>query len=79
MLRLTALAGLLFAVAACSSTADISSTAPANETCPFSGNPVDAEAFYEHEGTKIYVCCETCIEHAAKDPAAAMAKAYPDR
>ena len=51
----------------------------ANETCPMSGNPVDEASFYEHEGTKIYTCCDKCVAGVEADPATAMATAYPDK
>jgi YHS domain-containing protein len=49
----------------------------ANATCPVSGKAVDSASFYEYEGTKIYTCCDKCIDKIKADPATAMAKAYP--
>ena len=39
-----------------------------NQACPMSGNQVKTDAFYEHNGEKIYFCCNDCAENGAKDP-----------
>ncbi len=36
--------------------------------CPISGNPSNHEIFTEHEGEKVYFCCEGCKEKFEKDP-----------
>lgn len=48
-------------------------------SCPISGNPVDAKVFVEHDGKKVYFCCEDCTSKFKVEPAkykSALANAY---
>jgi len=62
--------------ASCKSSGNESEMVMSNEMCPLSGHEVDASTYYEHNGTKIYTCCEKCVAKVAENPDAAMAKAY---
>lgn len=42
--------------------------------CPVSGKPIDVEKVAEHDGKKVYFCCENCPKAFAKDPAKFLAK-----
>lgn len=42
--------------------------------CPVMGDPIDPDVFVEHEGRKVYFCCEACIEKFEKDPAKYLTK-----
>lgn len=71
---------LLVLLPACASTtADVTATLPpgANPKCPISGESVSPTSYYEHNGKRIYLCCDDCLTGVAKDPDAALAKAYP--
>jgi hypothetical protein len=39
-----------------------------NRTCPVMGNAVNRELYVDHDGKRIYVCCEACIEKVKADP-----------
>ena len=69
----------LLPLAACASTRDVKASLPpgANAKCPISGHDVSPTSYYEHNGKRIYLCCDDCLAAAAKDPDAALAKAYP--
>ncbi len=48
-------------------------------TCPLSGKPVDQKVFVEHDGGKVYFCCEGCIGRFKQDPGkykVALANSY---
>ncbi len=49
----------------------------ANKSCPVSGEPADPAVFLEHEGKKVYFCCDACFTTFKADPAKYFAKAYP--
>ena len=38
-------------------------------TCPVLGEAINRELFVDHDGKRIYVCCQECIETVKKDPA----------
>lgn len=41
-----------------------------NTMCPvMEGEPVDPEIFIEHEGRRIYLCCDLCVEKFRANPA----------
>jgi len=42
--------------------------------CPVMGDPIDPDVFVEHEGRKVYFCCEACVEKFEKDPAKYLSK-----
>lgn len=42
--------------------------------CPVKGKKVNAEKVVEHEGYKIYVCCNGCVKAFKKNPKKYMAK-----
>jgi len=50
-------------------------TAVEDLKCPVSGQPVNPEAFVEHNGGKVYFCCENCPKKFSADPAKYAAKA----
>lgn len=39
------------------------------KTCPVMGEPINKNLYVDHEGKRIYVCCESCLEEVKKDPA----------
>ena len=41
----------------------------AQKTCPVMGGAIDKDIFVEHEGRKIYFCCDACPAVFKKDPA----------
>lgn len=43
-------------------------------TCPVMGGAVDPEVFVEHEGQKVYFCCDGCDKKFKADPAKYVAK-----
>ncbi len=44
---------------------------PANPTCPvMEGEPVDPEIFVDHEGKRVWFCCDSCVEDFNADPTA---------
>lgn len=36
--------------------------------CPVSGHEIDLAVYTEHEGKKVYFCCDACIEDFKKNP-----------
>lgn len=41
----------------------------AQKTCPVMGNLIDDKNLYvDHDGRRIYVCCQSCVEEVKKDP-----------
>lgn len=42
--------------------------------CPVKGKKVDASKVVEHEGFKIYVCCNGCVKAFKKNPKKYMEK-----
>jgi len=69
----------LLPLAACASTRDVQASLPpgANAACPIEGSAVSPTSYYEHNGKRIYVCCDDCLAGVAMDPDGALAKAYP--
>lgn len=45
----------------------------AQESCPFTGMPINKELFADVKGFRIYTCCTDCLEKTKKDPDAALA------
>ncbi len=41
---------------------------PMQNTCPVMGNPVNKDLYVDHNGKRIYVCCNACIQEVKKDP-----------
>lgn len=41
----------------------------ANQICPVMGGPVDPAIYADHDGRRIYFCCDPCVEKYKKDPA----------
>jgi YHS domain-containing protein len=44
------------------------------EKCPVMGGAIDSTVFVDHEGQRVYFCCESCKAEFNKDPAAYLAK-----
>jgi YHS domain-containing protein len=42
--------------------------------CPLSGEPINAEFVVEHEGKKVYFCCEDCAKEFQANPEKFVAK-----
>lgn len=42
--------------------------------CPVMGGDIDSSVFVDHEGQRIYFCCESCKAEFRKDPAKYLAK-----
>ncbi|UCG49614.1 MAG: YHS domain-containing protein [Phycisphaerales bacterium] len=43
-------------------------------TCPVMEGPINKDIFVEHEGQKVYFCCEPCKEKFQADPEQYIAK-----
>ncbi|MFW5960486.1 MAG: hypothetical protein ACOCSE_05150 [Chitinivibrionales bacterium] len=41
---------------------------PMQNTCPVMGNPINKDLYVDHNGKRIYVCCNACITEVKKDP-----------
>ncbi len=41
-------------------------------TCPITGHAIDRSVYADHDGHRIYFCCEGCIEKFKADPAGAI-------
>ena len=41
----------------------------AQTTCPVMGGKIDKSIFVDHEGKRVYFCCDGCPETFKKDPA----------
>ncbi len=54
--------------------ADIEKGFTMQNLCPVSGKAIVADKVVEHEGKKVYFCCENCPKAFAKDPSKFLAK-----
>lgn len=36
--------------------------------CPVMGGEINKEVFVDHEGSRIYFCCQACVDTFKKDP-----------
>lgn len=45
--------------------------------CPVSGKPIDATKVVEHDGRKVYFCCDGCPDAFKKEPAKFTSKLPP--
>jgi len=43
-------------------------------TCPVMGNPIDPDVYADHQGRRIYFCCQVCKATFEKDPEKYVAK-----
>jgi YHS domain-containing protein len=48
--------------------------AVAQATCPVMGQPVNKDIHVEHDGRKVYFCCEACVATFKADPEKYMLK-----
>jgi len=61
-------------------TPEVSVTPPAGPTlvsqsaCPVSGTPIDKTKFRDHEGQRVYFCCDNCPKAFEADPAKFIAE-----
>lgn len=78
---LTFSAALLWLASCASTSKEVTATLPpgANTTCPIEGHAVSPTSYYEHNGKRIYICCDDCLAGVAADPDAALSKAYPPK
>lgn len=54
--------------------ADITKGFTLQTLCPVSNKPIDPEHSVEHEGKRVYFCCDKCPAAFKKDPAKFLAK-----
>lgn len=54
--------------------ADIEKGFTLQNLCPVSGKPILADKVVEHEGKKVYFCCDNCPKAFAKDPSKFLSK-----
>ena len=40
----------------------------AQKLCPVMGNPIDKDIYVDHNGRRVYFCCEMCVEQFKKEP-----------
>jgi YHS domain-containing protein len=40
----------------------------AQTTCPVMGGAINKSLYVDHDGKRIYVCCEACVGEVKKDP-----------
>ena len=48
-----------------------------NPACPMSGNAVDPDSYFEHEGQRVYFCNPKCAQDGSLQPERYVAMAYP--
>ena len=46
----------------------------AQKTCPVMGRPINPEVYVDHEGRRIYFCCQACVAKFKADPEKYLAK-----
>jgi YHS domain-containing protein len=44
------------------------------KTCPVMGSPINRKIFADHEGQRVYFCCDHCVAEFKKDPAKYLKK-----
>jgi len=53
-------------------------SAPAEEiaqkACPVMGNPINPDIYVDHEGRRVYFCCQACVAKFKADPETYLAK-----
>ncbi len=54
--------------------ATVEKIATAQTTCPVMGKPIDKKLYVDHNGERIYVCCQGCIGIIKKNPEKWMKK-----
>lgn len=42
------------------------------KSCPLTGEPIDKKSYLDHQGKRIYVCCDGCLSALKKDPEKAI-------
>jgi YHS domain-containing protein len=67
----------------CSSCSGTASTAVTVEEksqtqCPVMGESVNKEIYVDHDGKRVYFCCEACVETFKKDPDTYLEKLKKD-
>lgn len=67
------LAGLLFVTPALAGDEAKTEAKPAEvkmqTTCPVMGGAINKDLYVDHDGKRIYVCCQGCVDAIKKDPA----------
>ena len=43
-------------------------------TCPILGAPISRTIYADHEGKRVYFCCQDCVKEFKKDPAKVIKK-----
>jgi len=55
--------------AACAASAIAGEPAGKPQTiCPVMGRPIDKQFYADHDGKRVYFCCNTCVDIFRKDP-----------
>ena len=49
-------------------------TTVAQKTCPVMGGEINKEIYADHDGKRVYFCCESCIDEFKKDPQKYLSK-----
>ena len=60
-------------IAAFALTASIAMAAP-QANCPVMGNPIDKSLYADHNGKRVYFCCQMCLPQFKKNPKAFIKK-----
>jgi len=58
----------------CGEKANLEKSENIQTECPVMGGKIDKEIFVDHEGKRIYFCCQACVESFKKDPAVYLKK-----
>ena len=67
MKRLALWAAILIVGASVAIAQDAAQTQP-QTTCPVMGGPFNKEIFVDHNGQRVYFCCNACVKAFKADP-----------
>ena len=56
-------------VAGCGQSGTEEATASTQTTCPVMGGKIDKTIYVDHDGERVYFCCDACVETFKKEPA----------
>lgn len=53
---------------------DPTAEAIAQKTCPVMGGPINPDIYVDHEGRRVYFCCQACVAKFKANPEKYLAK-----
>ena len=75
-MKLIVRAAVMLLVLAISATATFAADQDSQQqtTCPVMGGKINKDIYADHEGKRVYFCCDACVSPFKKDPAKYISK-----